>query len=187
MRTILLLAVFTGACTGIVESAGGAGGPDAATGGPHPTVDAAPGTNPDPDAGMGMPTTDAMTAAFACRNPVAPAPANGHHNAGQDCQQGCHNHGFTFSGTLYTSAAGAAILAGATITATDAAGKVVDVVSNTNGNFYSSTPVTFPLTMHVSSCPTIQQMSATVTAADGGCNKTGCHVAGGSPGRVHLP
>ena len=187
MRHILLLVLFSTACTGIVDSAGGVGSPDAATGNPHPVVDAPPGTPPDPDAAPGTPTPDGgTTPAFTCRNPATPG-ALGHHNAGQDCQQGCHNHGFTFSGTLYTSAAGTTIAPGATITAIDANGQSVDVVSQTNGNFYSSAAVVFPLTIYASSCPTIQKMTATVPAGSGGCNKTGCHVAGASPGRVHLP
>ena len=172
--------VVTGACVGTIDVPNGTGSPDAATA--SPGSGSGSGSSASPDA---APTPDAPVTGFACRN-AAPPPGNGHHNAGQDCQQGCHNHGFSFSGTLYTSAAGTTIASGATITAIDANGAVIEVVSQTNGNFYATTPVTFPIAIYASSCPTVQHMSATVVAGDGGCNKTGCHTAAGT-GRVHLP
>ncbi len=123
---------------------------------------------------------------FACRNAVA-AVGNGHHNPGMNCFAACHNHGFTVAGTLYTTAAGTAPLAGATITVTDAAGRAVDIVSQSNGNFYTSAAVTFPVTAHASQCPSIQMMGAQVAATGAGCNQAGCHAAAGGAGRIHLP
>lgn len=124
---------------------------------------------------------------FACRNQV---PSNqlssGHHNAGQDCLNSCHNHGFTLAGTLYTSAAGATAIAGGTITVTDATGKTFDVVSQLDGNFYTSTAVTFPVTVIASECPNIEMMTAPLTSKQGGCNNTACHQPNAT-GRVHLP
>jgi hypothetical protein len=178
-RTLLLaLAVTATACVpGTIEdgSTGGGGGnagPDAATGGT---------THLDGGTGAGAPDG----AASACRNQVVAGLGNGHHNPGQDCMNGCHNHGFTLSGTLYSSAAGATAVTGGSITVTDAAGKTFDMVSQTNGNFYTTTAVTFPVTVVASSCPSIQHMAGSIAAGSGGCNMTGCHTAAGQ-GRVHL-
>src|SRR5689334_2659879 len=71
-----------------------------------------------------------------CENTVSPAPDLGHHEPGKSCFQGCHNHGFTLAGTLYTNATGNTAFAGATITITDAASKTIKLVTNLNGNFY---------------------------------------------------
>jgi len=111
---------------------------------------------------------------------------DGHHNAGQDCANNCHNHGFTFSGTLYTSLAGGTPVVGAHIVATDANNQKIDVYSQANGNFYTSATVAYPLTVLATACPDIQHMSATVsvTGTGAGCNSTNCHIAGN---RVHLP
>ena len=111
---------------------------------------------------------------------------NGHHNAGTDCMDGCHNHGFTLAGTLYTSSAGTTIIAGGTITIRDAAGHTFDVVSQRNGNFYTSTAVTFPVTVIASECPAAATMTESIASGSGGCNRTGCHTTGGQ-GRIHLP
>jgi hypothetical protein len=157
-----------------------------------------PGTgSSQPDAstavpdGAGNPTSDAGPTdapGFACRDQV---PSNqltsGHHNAGQDCMNGCHNHGFTLAGTLFTSAAGGTAIAGGTITVVDATGKSFDVVSQQNGNFYTSTAVQFPVTLTASECPAVQAMTAGVPSGQGGCNRTGCHTATGGAGRIHLP
>jgi hypothetical protein len=114
--------------------------------------------------------------------------ASGHHNAGRDCQ-GCHGGQgaprFYVGGTAYTSASSTTPLVGATITVVDKSGTSVDLVTSTNGNFYTSTVLTPPLTVYASKCPTLMPMTATVTN-NGGCNAAGCHVAGSSSGHVHL-
>jgi hypothetical protein len=142
------------------------------------------GSMPSPDASAGG-GTDA--AGFACRNAV---PSNqlgsGHHNPGQDCQQGCHNHGFTLSGTMFTSTTSSTPVIGATVTVVDANGQTFDMVTQLNGNFYTSNSVAFPVTVIASSCPSVQQMASTVPAGSGGCNKTGCHTTAAA-GRIHLP
>lgn len=151
-----------------------------------------PSTNPDAskpggdakvaDAGM----ADAP-APFKCRDKVTTGLDNGHHNPGQDCQQGCHNHNFSMSGTLYSSANGGAVLVGAALTFIDANGVTGDMRSNLNGNFWWSLPVAFPVKIIASSCPDIVPMVSMVTAGNGGCNKNGCHTAAGGAGRIHLP
>ena len=134
------------------------------------------------DGGVGM----GDAAGVACKNKVLGVTASGQHNPGQDCMQGCHNHGFTLSGTLYASANGTTPLVGATVTVTDAANKTFDMVTALNGNFSTSTSVTFPIKVIASSCPSATPMIGTITAGNGGCNKGGCHAAGAA-GKIHLP
>src|SRR5262245_16680908 len=117
MRLVVLL-VLASACTGTLDSPpGNPTAPDASTAGGGPDGG---GSAVGPDGG-------AVTA-FPCKNAVTTALSGGHHNAGQDCLQGCHNHGFTLSGTLY-DAAGTTALPGASITVKDAGGKTFDMVA----------------------------------------------------------
>jgi hypothetical protein len=124
---------------------------------------------------------------FRCRNRITTGLDTGHHNVGQDCQSSCHDHGFYMAGTMYASAGGGGPVVGASITFVDADGVTGDMQTNMNGNFWWSLPVRFPVTIIASSCPDIQPMTATVTSADAGCNKAGCHAGNGGPGRIHLP
>ena len=168
------------ACTVGEAPLGGTSSPDAA-GSDHST----PGDGAAPSQGDGAITTPDAAAGFQCRNKVTTGLDSGHHNAGQDCQNGCHDHGFTVSGTFYTTVNGAAPVAGATITVLDAAGQTFDMHSGTNGNFWSSTLVTYPLTITASECPTVMPMTEPVQSGAGGCNKVGCH-SGSPTGRIHL-
>jgi len=111
---------------------------------------------------------------------------SGKHHPGEDCQGACHNHGFTLGGTLFAAANTTTPLAGATVTVVDAAGKSIDVVSQSNGNFYTSQAIAFPVTVTASLCPSVAPMVTKVTATMDGCNKAGCHVAGAT-GVIHLP
>jgi hypothetical protein len=147
------------------------------------------GSNHEPDASVatadGTTVTPPDAPGFMCRDKVTLV-GDGHHHPGENCQNGCHNHGFKLSGTLYTSATGATPVVGATITIKDAAGFTYEMVSNTNGNFYTSSSMTFPVTVIASMCPDVHAMGGTISAANGGCNKAGCHVIG-AQGRVYLP
>ena len=172
MRSLLVTVLAVSGCT--VGEVGPTGaGPDAPVGG-----------NPDASAG---PDAPAGLTFGTCRDQVTANLGNGHHNAGQDCQSGCHDHGFTLSGTVYTSAAGTTPAVGATITIKDAAGVMFDVVSATNGNFSTTRAVTFPVLVVASSCPSATPMSGSIAAGNGGCNKSGCHVPGVGQGAVHVP
>jgi hypothetical protein len=174
MRHLVLAVVVLTGCTGEITPEGGSTGaasPDAGNGG------GGGGGGGNLDAGV----TDAP--GFACRNQIASV-GSGHHNSGQDCQGSCHNHGFTLAGTIYTNTT--TPLSGASITVTDAAGKSFDVVSQANGNFYTSQAIKFPVTVTASECPGVAPMVAQVTATMDGCNKGGCHVTG-AQGRIHLP
>jgi hypothetical protein len=112
-------------------------------------------------------------------------PGSGHHNAGQDCA-GCHmlipGFNWTISGTLYSSANGSAAVAGATIVVTDNNGQRLQLVTCSNGNFYTTTPVAFPITLEANECPASEPMAT--TASKGSCNTSACHSSGT---RIHLP
>lgn len=180
MRGLALALLLAGCTVGddAIGSGGGGGG-----GGDETPADA--GTSTSGDGGSTVAGPDA--AVFACRDKVAvDTLSNGNHNAGQDCLQGCHNHGFSLAGTLYTTAGGGTAVRGGTITVVDANGQTFDVVSQLNGNFYTTKPVTFPVKVTASLCPDIKPMSASIPSGSGGCNKSGCHTAAAA-GRVHVP
>jgi len=155
------------------------------------TPDAGNGNQPDagngnhPDAGG---TPDAGMQGPPCKNKVTSV-GSGHHNAGQDCMNSCHFHGFTLAGTLYSAASGGTAVSGASITAKDAAGQTFDIVTQADGNFYTSNSVQFPVTVYASECQ-IQQagvpMTDTIPSSGAGCNSTGCHTTS-AQGRIHLP
>jgi hypothetical protein len=167
MRSICLAAMFGMACT--VGAVPPYGSTDGGATEPTPTPPT-PGNN-----GSG------------CRSTVTTNIGDGHHNAGQDCMNACHNHGFTLAGTLFNGSAGAS---GGTITVTDNAGSSFDLVSQANGNFYTTQPVAFPVTVFASRCPSIHNMPGTVSATAGtsaaGCNQSGCHEPAAGAGPIHL-
>jgi hypothetical protein len=200
MRTTVLaalLALATSAClrgtgTGDVDASSNGmtnnGGADGNTGGSNNNTPDA-GNNNTPDAGNNQ-TPDAGTMSGPpCINKNNNY-SSGHHYPGQDCNGFCHNHGFTLAGTLYTSATGSTPIAGATIVAKDAANHTIQMLSGTNGNFYTTSSVQFPVTVYATECQisqTVSQMQATVlSSSNGGCNASGCHTTG-SQGHVHLP
>jgi hypothetical protein len=170
MRCLAL--VFVAACTV---------GP---TGSSSTDVDPDAQAQVSPDAAVAQP--DAPTGGFQCRDkqPLT-AVGDGHHHPGENCLNSCHNHGFTLAGTMTTTATSTSPLVGASITVKDANGKTFDMVTQANGNFYTSTSVTFPVTVIASACPSIHAMGSSVTA--GGCNKTGCHALTGGAGHITLP
>lgn len=172
MRSLLLL-IFGSACTTTLGSGGGT------------AADASAAGTPGTDGGSAVATVDGgMANPYPCKNQVTANLGNGHHNPGQDCLNGCHDHGFTLAGTLYNTG-GTAVLAGASITVTDANNATFDMVSQSNGNFYTSRSVAFPIKVYASECPTSTPMNATIASTDGGCNKNGCH-ATGAQGHIHL-
>ncbi len=122
---------------------------------------------------------------ISCR-PVVLGVGNGHHNAGRACLS-CHNGSvsrariWTAAGTLYNKSGAA--LAGATITLIDATGKTFDLVSQSNGNFYTNLALTFPVRVAASSCPLVAEMPK--TALKGDCNAGDCHGAA-MPGKIQL-
>jgi hypothetical protein len=165
---------------------GGGTGDD---GGTWPGADA-PVSGPDggtePDAGGGPDAGPGPDSGPSCSPPVTGV-GDGHHNPGKNCMS-CHNSlaaslKWTVAGTLYDAVSGGSAVAGATVTVTDANGKKVTMISQTNGNFYTTEHVVFPLNAGASSCPDSVRMNGTVTGG-GSCNRTGCHASGF---RLHLP
>lgn len=165
--------VVTG-CTGEISDVGGPSGDNGTDAGL--TADA-PAVQP----------LDAPGSSFACRERVTTNLRDGEHNPGQDCNGACHDHGFTLGGTLYASATGGAPVTGATITVIDATNRQIDVVTAQNGNFFTSQVMVFPVKVIASACPDVRPMVTQVTAADAGCNRSGCHATGAATGPIHLP
>lgn len=167
-----------------------------------PGTPGTPGQNPTPEdmgaIGSGATADLAMgstgqadlgsTGAVLCdkvQSTAALSSPSGHHNAGKECQ-GCHAPGngaptFYLGGTLYSAVSGGTAVAGATINVTDAAGTTIKIISADNGNFWSSTPLVYPLKVNASLCPSTVAMSSTV-GGNGACNN--CH---NSTFRVHVP
>jgi hypothetical protein len=111
----------------------------------------------------------------------SPVSCNDAHNSsmcpGDDCLA-CH--GFQAAGTLFTDAGSAAVVGSASVTFVDKNGVTVSRTSNSAGNFYTSTALSFPLQrVTVTKGATTVEM---LSVPDGHCN--GCHEAGS---RIHLP
>ncbi|HEU5055879.1 MAG TPA: carboxypeptidase-like regulatory domain-containing protein, partial [Kofleriaceae bacterium] len=147
-------------------------GPDGGAGG---------GPSPDPAGGGGA---DGAPIDIACDEPVDTG-ESGKHNAGRACLE-CHGNGegpsFELAGTVYTTLAGGAPVAGATIRVLDADGVEHTAISARNGNFWLREAIAFPVQVQASSCPSTQPMIA--PSATGNCNAAGCHDA---DFRIHLP
>lgn len=175
MRAVLAACLALAACN-VGDTPGGSGGGGGGNGDGGPGdgsgpmwVDAAPGQGPAAD----------------CRQPTSTY-GNGKHNTGRNCMDGCHNHGFTLAGTLYTGVLNNTGYPGATITIKDSSNTTIDVVVQANGNFYTTQPIAFPAVVMASSCPQGTKMTGQV--ANGACNTAACHAqVGGAAGQIHLP
>ena len=95
----------------------------------------------------------------------------------------CHNHGFTFAGTVY-DASGVAV-SGAEVRLVDSTGQGISVYSGINGNFYSSTPWAASAMVGARNATNTQLMVAPISSSQGGCNS--CHASGGTTSPIHLP
>lgn len=115
-------------------------------------------------------------------SPVVAANGTGHHNPGQSClAAGCHREGgtgplFTVGGTLYDRARSGAPVGGGTVVVIDGDGNELELVSATNGNFWTSQPVVFPLLVKASQCPADNPMISLTQTGD--CNVAACHGPG---------
>ncbi|MDB4936633.1 MAG: hypothetical protein JWP87_3605 [Labilithrix sp.] len=133
------------------------------------------------DSGASPPANDPFAGAAAF---VSQSGGSGKHNAGKDCMNGCHNHGFTFAGTLYDAAGNA--VPNAEVRLVDANGKAILVHSGNNGNFYSSASWKAPAKVGARTAANkVVMVTALTTAANGGCN--GCHATGGTVAKIHVP
>jgi hypothetical protein len=105
----------------------------------------------------------------------------------------CHASGegphFTIAGTVMGTSAeatGCNGASGAQVEITDASGQVLTLGTNAVGNFYSSSPVSFPITARVLAGGKVLAMASPQSSGD--CNS--CHTAAGAngaPGRVLTP
>lgn len=172
MRAVVVLALS--ACVGGVEGGGNGSGSGS-------------GSGKSPDAAIDAPKLMWIDAAngsgnnLPCKNATTPN-GDGHHYAGMDCMNGCHNHSFTLAGTLFTTETGNQPIAGATITIVDSNNQTIDIVTAQNGNFYTRQAIAFPVLTFASQCPSAVKMTAAVAMSGRGCNS--CHVIGLS--QIHL-
>ncbi len=119
--------------------------------------------------------------------PFHPHADDGTGHTGRACVvAGCHLDAsvsgllMTFGGTIYASPSAtppAGGLAGAAITVGPQT-----VYADTEGNFYSGVPITFPIMAASATCPTTVQMTDPLTATGGLAGSTGgdcnsCHVS----------
>lgn len=157
---------------------------DASTTSRDAAIDVGPDGSGKADSGA-VEASAPLDAAVPCLKAVA-SPGNGHHHPGADCMS-CHdglsaNKRWTVAGTLYTTVTGGTAISGASIDIVDAANKKIVLATTDNGNFYTTQPVTFPLTLRASKCPNDAKMN--LAATTGSCNANSCH---NSTMRVHLP
>jgi hypothetical protein len=124
---------------------------------------------------------------------------DGHHNSGQACLT-CHDgntagaNKFSAAGTVYDiQTTPPQPVTGATIELIDANGTKVTVVTASQGapgNFWTDTPLVFPVTVRASKCPFDRPMptklaaGATIAQGDGNCARAGCHDANNL---IHVP
>ncbi len=111
--------------------------------------------------------------------------------AGNDCLS-CHNgtiaRQWTVAGTLYGDAQSGqdAGVSGAWVIVTDSTGRVLNLATNSVGNFYTAEPLTPPLHVQVETAQ--KRMAMVSSPASGSCNS--CHAqpaAGEAPGRLFVP
>ena len=104
-------------------------------------------------------------------------------NTGQDCMSSCHNHGFTFGGTVYDSSGKTKSQVEIGIKPTG--GAFVSVFSGSDGNFhYSGAALNLASAdIRIRDSNGEAQMPATSTSS-GACNS--CHTGSGTP-RISAP
>lgn len=119
---------------------------------------------------------------YKCKDTSTDLP-NGNHNPGLDCMGACHDHGFTAAGTVIISAENRMPAVGATVTMRDADLKLINMITASNGNFYTKEPFKLPMRVWVSSCPEVQLMPDYVDTIEingtkidkPSCNQGVCH------------
>lgn len=124
-------------------------------------------------------------------------PVQGNHEAGHNCMSSCHNHGFTFAGTVFD--ANGAGVGGAEVRLVDANGKAITVYTDnrggsSQGNFYSSQSFVGPAHVGTRNAAgskdmfTALQTTTQGPASTGGaCNACHCTGTGCTVAPIHLP
>jgi hypothetical protein len=146
------------------------------------------------DGGVIVPSSSVFSKAA----PFSPGtPVNGNHKAGQDCMSSCHNHGFTFAGTLFD--ANGAGVGGAEVRLVDAKGLVISVYTDnrggsSQGNFYGSQAFVGPAHVGARNASSTQDMhtalqstAQTPASTGGACNACHCTGTGCTVAPIHLP
>ena len=131
-------------------------------------------------AGMGAPPPP-PTSVFTGAGAFVGRTTSSTHNAGQNCMGSCHDHSFTFAGTL-TDGAGNGV-AGAEVRLVDGSGTAITVHTGPEGNFHSTIP--FAGAAHVGARTASNTVDMVSTITNGGCN--GCHATGGTTTPIHVP
>lgn len=91
---------------------------------------------------------------------------------------------FSIAGTVFAMPYGGGGAADVTIRVTDDVGTVVELTSNSAGNFFSSDAIVLPITAEVELAGEVLEMVTPVDSAD--CNT--CHSCGGSRGeKLYAP
>ena len=85
---------------------------------------------------------------------------------------------FDAAGTAFSDLGGGDALAGALVRITDANGDVVEIQTNSAGNFYTPQSLVFPIDAEIEVDGTVRTMAASVGV--GGCNA--CHACDGEAG-----
>jgi hypothetical protein len=173
MRLIAVITLLLGACVDVGDVTHGLG---------------------NPDGGGGGSGCINMTTPLTIHSHASPVDLAKPSNQGQNCMgANCHNAAvpgagatpYTFAGTLFTTAGGTTGAGGVSVRV-KSGGTVVTVVTDSDGNFYSTGAVAFPASTDVTSCPTVHKMTGQLQTGNGACNNTGCHAVGGSPGPIGL-
>ncbi len=99
-----------------------------------------------------------------------------------DCHDGGRAPAFTLAGTVYTDASGGTAARGAVVTITDGSGGEVTATTNSAGNFFASSPISFPAQVAITRGTDTVVMAS--EAPTGDCNS--CH-GGGSGSAIHVP
>ncbi len=158
------------------------------------------GTSADGGAGGVTNAGSAVAGAsvFADAGPYALGrPVDGNHEAGNNCMSSCHNHGFTFAGTVFD--ANGAGVGGAEVRLVDGTGKVISVYTdnqggNSQGNFYSSQSFVGPAHVGIRNATNTQEMLTAIqstaqspASTGGACNACHCTGTGCTIAAIHLP
>jgi predicted small lipoprotein YifL len=169
--------------TDVGDDTGGSGGDDTDIGG-----DDTSGGGDDTDTGLAECNTD--------NEDCGPGTCGGDGPTmlpGADCIA-CHSPGnfeededdafWSLAGTVFEDLLGSDGASGVTVRVTDADGKVVTLESNSAGNFYTTSSVTFPISAEVERDGVVKEMGTQPTT--GACNS--CHACEGSAGgKLYAP
>lgn len=144
-----------------------------------------------PDGSPSSPSIDAAATGGGdgCTDLDTNVTETGTHPTGYDFDQGgqgclgglCHQAGgvqgpaWTIAGSVFNQLqTGGSPVAGAHVFIKDSGGREIELITATNGSFWTNEALSPPFSTSVSGCPDLQKMVA--FSANGNCNQGGCHV-----------